>query len=519
MSMKKIIISAACLAMALASCNQIETPENDYQATPLNINVTTTIETKGRVTDLYLPDGSSIGISVTDESGVSYDGQTIANVKHTASGTGNKQKWTAESDIMLSTTKGTVSAYYPYSESVTDIKAIPVQATSDVQTDFMWATPIAGYYNKNNTANITMNHALAAIKLNVKHGNNEGAIEVTSVAFSSEGAATEALLDATNGTLSSFNGAGTQFVANETFTTSTTKKSFEFITVPTVVAAPMLVELTVNGSKMNALGESTILEPGYIYEYDVTVKGTTGISIQGVTVSQWQSVQNGSVAFYEELEFDFDGTIPEPFEEWAAIQHKDGSLFSPEKWLAFKTAGLVTDADANGVVVLYSKSAVCPHVVHPIASPNNPSSIYNGCEAWCKSSVKVPNVTTTTDRAAALLDVNGKANTEALLAAVANGTIDDAPAAQYCAGVTFANGQQGYLPAAGEVQAWIDNHTLVTACLEAIGGTSLTSARTVWSSTQADATYAYNFDMSYETIRMDRKIYGEFVRPVIAFSF
>ena len=41
--MKKIIISAACLAMALASCNQIETPENEYQTTRLGINVTTEI--------------------------------------------------------------------------------------------------------------------------------------------------------------------------------------------------------------------------------------------------------------------------------------------------------------------------------------------------------------------------------------------------------------------------------------------------------------------------------------------
>ena len=520
--MKKIIISAACLAMALASCNQIETPENDYQATPLNINVKTAVETKGLITSTSLPDASSLGISVTDESGVTYDGQTITNVKYTASGSGSTQKWSAESDIMLSTTKGTVSAYYPYSENVTDIKAIPVQATSDVQTDFMWATPIPGYYNKNNTAQITMNHALAAVRLKVKHGYNEGAIEVTSVAFSSEGAATEALLDATNGTLSSFNGTGTQFAANETFTTSTTAKSFEFITVPTGISAPMFVELMVNGSKLTAFSKATLLEPGYVYEYDVIVTGTTGISIQGVSVSPWQSVQNGSVAFYEEIEFNFDGTIPEPFEQWAAIQHKDGSLYSPEKWKAFETAGLVTDADANGVVVLYSKYAVCPHVIHPFGSPDSPvvgSDVF-GEKKWSSSNVTVPNVTIATTAAEARLDVNGKANTEAILAAVADGTIADAPAAQYCAGITFANGQQGYLPAAGEVQAWYDNKDRVDACLDAIGGDTRMNTRMVWSSTQWNrGEYAYRPDLAYGNLGPDNKFRSSYARPITSFSF
>ena len=510
--MKKIIISAACLAMALASCNQIETPENDYQATPLNINVKTAIETKGLITSTSLPDASSLGISVTDESGVTYDGQTITNVKYTASGSGSTQKWSAESDIMLSTTKGTVSAYYPYSENVTDIKAIPVQATSDVQTDFMWATPVPGYYNKNNTAQITMNHALAAVRLKVKHGYNEGAIEVTSVAFSSEGAATEALLDATNGTLSSFNGTGTQFAANETFTTSTTAKSFEFITVPTGISAPMFVELMVNGSKLTAFSKATLLEPGYVYEYDVIVTGTTGISIQGVSVSPWQSVQNGSVAFYEEIEFNFDGTIPEPFEQWAAIQHKDGSLYSPEKWKAFETAGLVTDADANGVVVLYSKYAVCPHVIHPVRK----SSI-----EWSSDNYKRYNNTAlsqTNDKTQASLDINGKANTEAILAAVAEGIIPDAPAAEYCASVTFANGQQGYLPAAGEVQAWCDNKTAICECMVAIGGTYLVGQ--YWSSTLYDIGVWYGyFYTTYDHISYGARNDDESVMAVTSFSY
>ena len=73
-------------------------------------------------------------------------------------------------------------------------------------------------------------------------------------------------------------------------------------------------------------------------------------------------------------------------------------------------------------------------------------------------------------------DLNGKANTEAILAAVAAGTIADAPPAQYCASVTFANGQQSYLPAVGEMHAWYFNKEEINACMDAIGGKPIFSS-------------------------------------------
>ena len=512
--MKKIIISAACLAMALASCNQIETSENDCQATPLNINVKTAVETKGTINN-RLPIGSSVGVFLADESGVTYDGQTVANVMYTDTGTESSQNWSAESDVMLSNTRGTVSAYYPYNEDVTDIKTIPVQVTSDVQTDFMWATPVGSRYNKLPGVGLTMNHALTAVRLHIYQAENEMAAEITSVAFSSEGAATEALLDATNGTLSSFNGTGTQFVANETFTTSTTAKSFTFITVPTGVAAPINIEMIVNGKKVTAVGDKVTLKAGFIHEYILYVAdGLDAVAMGAMKAKDWNVVyaDNDGTHFYEDVEFNFDGTIPEPFEQWAAIQHKDGSLYSPEKWEAFADAGALTVSDANGVVVLYSKSAVCPHVIHPD---------YEQLK-WSSSNVAIPGVTLASS-AEGVLDVNGKANTEAILAAVADGTIADAPAAQYCAGITFANGQQGYLPAAGEVQAWIDNAGEINKCFSALG--LHTSYCGFWTSTQSSANYALNWyhTRTYNSIMSESKTsdnytgYPFYARPVTSF--
>ena len=504
--MKKIIISAACLAIALASCNQIKTPENEYQAMSLGINVKAAVETKGLLTDYYLPAGSSIGVFVTDKSGVTYDGQTLANVKYTGAGEKSSQTWTAESNIMLSNNQANLAAYYPYSEDVTDVKAIPVKATSDIQTDWMWATPVSGLYNKKTDAIIYMNHALAAVRLIVKQGNGQGSVEVTSVAFSSDGAATEALLDATKGTLSSINGQGTQFVVNETFVPSSTEKSFDFITVPAGVSAPIIVELTVNGSKITALGKSVLLEAGNIYEYTISVDGTNGASVSRVMMSQWKVQDEGSTVIYDELEYNFDGTVPDPFVEWAAIQHKDGSLYSASKWKAYKTAGLLTDADANGVVVLYSKKGVCPHVVYPA---------YAAQYKWSSTNALIPNVTTTTNLNEARCDFNGKANTEAILAAVADGTIADAPAAQYCAEITFANGQQGYLPAAGEIEAWGDNGDKFDECMSAVGAGVAVDAV---ASTQYDADDVHVLSSGSLQPYGKSKTASQKVRPVTDFT-
>lgn len=295
--MKKYIISAVCLVSALASCNRIETPE--YQAMSLDINVTTAAETKAMVSGTTLPSGSSVGLFVTDESGVTYDGVAVSNIRYTGTGEGASQQWAAQSDIMLSATKATLRGYYPYSESVTDISAIPVQATSDVQEDWMWATPVANLNNKNNSATLTMNHALAAVRLSIVRGSYSGVAEVTSVAFKSEGAATDAVLDATDGSLSSVSGANTRYESTEIFTIGDEKKSFDFITVPAGVSAPVAIEVMVNGSKMVAESEAILLEAGNLYEYTLAV-GTEGVFVNSMNVTEWSVEQKGTVAIAPE---------------------------------------------------------------------------------------------------------------------------------------------------------------------------------------------------------------------------
>ena len=576
--MKKYILFF--VIMTLVSCNKVDIW--GLKKNVLNISVKNENETKTLVEDTLLPDGSEIGIFVIDESGRTYDANTVANVKYTAAGEGDSQNWNTISDIMLSTTKATIQSYYPYDESVTDITAIPIEATSDVQKDWMWGTPTTDIDNTNNIAVITMNHALAAVKLNIKKENYPGIGNVSFVSFSSNGAGTSAVMNATNGELSDIKGVGYTFESTEEFTIGNETTSVSFIAVPTNTAAPLALDFIVDGKHMKVQTADITLLPGNIYECNLSINMST-LSLSKLNVTKWTVEQmenievnpyapivniNGTTTnmriehdykdriltvkaypFFEGYEINkvnVTGGIPIQtidgngvrtieiydanssvsitfngisFKEWARIQHVDGTLYTAEEWTAAEEAGTVTDADANGVAVRYSKYVSCPHIIYPKYS----TSILK----WSNNSTTVvPNLPEISSSTNAQLDINGKANTEAILAAVANGYISDAPAAQYCVDVTFSNGEKGYLPAAGELQAWYDNAIAVNACMNAIGGDKVNDYKnhkyTVSSSQYSKSGVwhwtAYNSCLTVET-KSTAYVGDTFARAVSIFTY
>lgn len=562
----------ALAVAALASCNRIDTPEMGSNA--LDISVRNGIGTKAVVEGTTLPDGSEIGLCVTDQTGVTYDGSNLKNVKYTASGEGESQKWNAAVDVLLSATVANIGSYYPYDESVYDITSIPIEATSEVQKDWMWGTPVSGLDNKNTSATINMSHALAAVRLNIIKGNFAGTGNIDYVSVKSNGAASSAVMNATTGELYDIKGAGYTFESTEEFILSESGTKVDFIVVPAGTEAPLDICVLVNGAEMIASTEGIMLEAGKIYEYTVSV-GVDALQLNKLNITEWveqemleqllvpstpivnitgtttdirleqtyanktltlkaipkldgyivnevtiqggintQTVDENGIRtivitdIVSDVTVTFVGTT---FVPWARIQHVDGTLYTAEEWLAAEEAGTVTDADANGVAVRYSKYASCPHIIHPKYSTN---TMYLIPFSTNSTFTVVPDITITNNINTAQLDVNGKANTDAFLAAVAKGIITRAEAAQYCADITFANGQKGYLPAAGEAQAWLDNKTIVDSCMSAIGGVTKHSDGE-WTSTVYDskeAWYTRKNDMPHNSSSRN-------VRPVTSFSY
>ena len=75
--------------------------------------------------------------------------------------------------------------------------AVPVTTSS--QVDYMYAKPTAGICYGENTAQLTMNHALAAVRLSIRKGNYTGECNVTSISVKSNAVATDATLNAETG--------------------------------------------------------------------------------------------------------------------------------------------------------------------------------------------------------------------------------------------------------------------------------------------------------------------------------
>lgn len=287
--MKKRIFFAALLSMSLSACNTglLDQPE---EVSRLKVKIRNNVQTKGLIEGNTLADGSEVGVTVLKTDNSDYDGiDGFKNVKFIASSDGGSQKWTPTKDILLSATKGTLYAYYPYSTSVTDISAVPVSATSENQTDYMYGTPVSNLNNKNATAEVTLEHALAAVRLNISKGSFSGAGKITAVSVSGEAIATGANLDTMTGELSDFTGKGTAISpVFESFTVSATPEVKDFIVIPTGETKPFTISIKVDGVTIEANTPAIDLREGVIAEFDVKVN-SKAITIGSVSVTPWSN--------------------------------------------------------------------------------------------------------------------------------------------------------------------------------------------------------------------------------------
>ena len=108
---------------------------------------------------------------------------------------------------------------------------------------------------------------------------------------------------------------------------------------------------------------------------------------------------------------------------------------------------------------------------------------------WQKSytNVNIPELQDYSNSTAALKDMNGKMNTDIILA-YANSSGKEYPAVQYCHDLTIG-GKEWYLPSAGQLQKITNNRTKITPAITATGGDRVEGSS--WSSTEYNDGSAY----------------------------
>ena len=281
-------INLLLLAAALAySCNHKELiiPSPDIETrVPMALTVSAGTDTRALVKGTRLPDPSSVGVTVRDPYGA-YTGEAYTNIQYTSRDESGKQVWESDSPVLLSMQSGTVYSYYPYAEAFTDITNIPIRANSTVQTDFLWGNPVSASMD-NRTASITLNHALAAVKITFVRGTYSSEGKVTNVSFGGDCIATIGYLNATDGTLSNLLGQGLTIAPPFTETTlSSTLQEAEILVIPSGESQGKII-ITIDGTNFTLEFNDIALNQGEVTQFHLTVNDGE-LALSDITVKEW----------------------------------------------------------------------------------------------------------------------------------------------------------------------------------------------------------------------------------------
>lgn len=160
------------------------------------------------------------------------------------------------------------------------------------------------------------------------------------------------------------------------------------------------------------------------------------------------------------------------------IEDVDGYLYTVDGWDGSKTP--------NGIAVLTDN---CRFVM-ALRDAHTSS-----CK-WSEYDGIASSTTTTTYESEAQEDYNGKRQTLTILYYFESfSSAKSAQAAYYCNAFTFPNGKKGYLGAAGEWQAAVDNKAAIESALNNCGGSSMGGL--YWTSTQYDYDNSWVMDLGY----------------------
>ena len=134
---------------------------------------------------------------------------------------------------------------------------------------------------------------------------------------------------------------------------------------------------------------------------------------------------------------------------------------------------------------------------------------------WGNYETLVSGITITTDENTAKTDYDGEAQTTTLLNVLGDtDEVNACPPAHYCHAYTFPNGKKGYLGAAGEWQAALDNKTAIEYALGKCSAPLMNDY--YWVSTQYNSYYNWYMSWSDERLANGYKTFTHYVRAFAA---
>lgn len=282
----KLLLYALVLFVAAGCSDELESAD-DSHTDELTCSVTLpSIPTKGLVTGTSLPDGSTIGVWLTDHPGAS--DATYQKSSFTASSGESGQVWNdVGTPILLTNTASTAYSYFPYRESVDDITAIPVRMED--QIDLLVADKVTDITRTNRAAHFKMKHVLSAVRLRLTIGDYFGLGKLHSYSIQGEHFAAQAKVDATTGSLYDFKEAVDPYLISleNPIQLSDEPTELDVIVIPEQSTGKIILELQVDEQSFKAELQSTELVAGKINSYAMMLRPQS-VSISPVEVTEWE---------------------------------------------------------------------------------------------------------------------------------------------------------------------------------------------------------------------------------------
>lgn len=325
------LMAGLALMSAFTACSNDDEMKAVAQAegTPLVVQSVGVAEvgTKAGIFGTSFADGAAIGVYLNaGELGQAYNANDETSVTTNVSYTKGASSWSWGNPIMLSSTVGTVRAYYPYNSSYSGTGIdVPVSVaaaqtsissgTEDVsdQKDYMYATKVSDISNardKSTIATLKMNHALAMVTFKFKNSDSNpyvGAGKVSEIKLFNKAPETKAVIKTGAGTMNIDDGSITiadgAATAGITTTIAEGNQSLKGIDdktkLPHLLIYPQAVSgdiaegdvkvtVTVDGSKytlsLPALTGGFERANNYVYEF--TLEGTR-LTITNVEIANW----------------------------------------------------------------------------------------------------------------------------------------------------------------------------------------------------------------------------------------
>lgn len=253
---------------------------------PLAVQVSNQTVTKAQVEGSSMPDGAELGLFLKEAEGADYEDGVYNNVLYTAQGSGVAQKWCVDSNtpVALTRTVGAAYAYYPRTEDVSDLTAIPI--TND-GTDWMYnESPATGLSNQHNVAQFRMLHAMTIVRCKLVKGNYDGSGVVRKLTVQSEALATEALLDLKTPAVYGHTGVGVELCHTDLGSLGSEALVDDFWAIPVGSAKSLRFSFLIDGKSFDWVVPSFDPVAGAVYQYTFSVD-LQGLTLQTVRLCAW----------------------------------------------------------------------------------------------------------------------------------------------------------------------------------------------------------------------------------------